>query len=299
MRSAFYLSVLFALFVLASCQREAGEILEESPPPTSLTNDSIYLKMIVYLDTISPPGLDSVDKFVFYYDDLKRLDSIDWTLFSGGATNSAIHMYEKRFYTGNDTLPYKTTSFVDPGGADAYTTVFYTYQNGVIVEDSIITDIHGSVSTTVKKFKFYGNGRTGQNYYSINGNERHLTDSLISVQTFQNGNTVLQLDTSYLSQTFHTQKTIRQFDTHPNPLKRINPPYPIITFLGFTGGDFSFLQLTNSINNEIRVQSTLDGADYEDIYENFQYRADGYPVLSRETDGEYKYRVVYIYQALP
>lgn len=284
------------LSFFTSCQPEPDDTLPT--PPRLEVNDSISIKMIVSIDTSFASGIDTADKLVFHYDALNRLVLIDFYEYEAGEPGVIYHNTEQHFYNGNDTLPYKMSGKIDMAPGPPYLhTVFYRYQNAVIVYDSVITTSSGGfTSAQVRTFKWHGNGKISQNLYSVYPDSLHLTDSLVSVQTYQNGNLVLQFDTSLMASHGITQKSVYEYDNNINPLRRLNLPYPIVTDAGYTS-TWSFIQEVMSANNQTKDYRILEEWDlFSDYTTHYTYRSDGYPVLARHNTTDFKYKVFYYYQ---
>lgn len=303
-RNCFFFIIL--LFVLASCQPEPDDTLLDPPAPTDpvtppvLPNDSIYIRTMVIVDTDAAPGTDTIEKYVFHYDGLKRLDSLEWYDYEWHAPDGTyIHNYEKRYYNGNDTLPYKVmgTHRISPGTPVNTFTSYFQYLNGVVAHDSVIEASGTNVfNPSLRKYKLLGNGKFEQTDYAVPGSGPiYSVDSTISVQTLQNGNIISQLDTSFNAMAYHNVKLIQEFDSHPNPLRRITIPYMIVTRAGFN--NYPYLQRAVLNNNETKTQRYVEGTIYDDYTTTYKYRADGFPVEAVETwDGDYHYRTTYTYQ---
>src|SRR5262245_49068568 len=123
--------------VVISCQRQPDSSLPQptdngnnNNPPSS---DSTVLWKYIELDTTLASGSDTIDKTIFFYDNMKRFDhyySYDFSI-TGDFDTTTITYY----YQGGDTLPYKITSRYHETDLDLDTD-YYSYNNGIVAWDS-------------------------------------------------------------------------------------------------------------------------------------------------------------------
>jgi hypothetical protein len=228
-------------------------------PSPNEANDSAYVKMMVNFDTSFPSGLDTADVYQFFYDSQKRLIEVRSFFYEPGIIGGTLGYYEKRFYNGNDTLPYKLAQFwKDVFTNDQIDTVFLTYQNGVIVKDSV-KFYSGSqpYETIVNRYKALSGGRVSVSSHNWQNLGIDFSDSAISYQTWVNGNLTTQKDTSFLPSSW-TNEFSWQYDNHPNPFYRIALPY-LTTNAQLYIGDYGDLFMTKTVNNEIAYSETENG----------------------------------------
>lgn len=298
MKTALAFLYFSLVLLMISCQQEPDDVLPDPDP--SGEGDSTYLKMVISLDTSKPSGADTSIKYVFTYDAQKRLEQVLIFEYYPGTPGVRFEHLEKRFYSGSDTLPYKMVTYFDDAPTSAsIDTIYFTYHNGVLIKDSIIS-YQGTrlddVSTTT--FHQLANNRL----YAIRKVESDgilvSRDSLTSTQTWQNGNLRSQQDTLFLPGGIHTWDFQREFDNNPNPLRRTTLPYPMVNDDYWIGWDL-VLAGAKTNNNEIGSTWKADNTLYYEIAGLYQYRTDGYPVILRADDsGNGEYKMFFIYQKL-
>jgi hypothetical protein len=272
------LSALVGCFVI-SCQREVEDDLPG--PPTGSANDSILLAKYVEIDTTSPPGSDTITKFLYTYDSRKRIIKyVDIHYhFPGAFTGDTL--YGEYYYHGTDTLPYKASYDINVASSFfTNDTTFYFYSNGIVSRDSSMSWYHPpnisiGYRNTVTTYTRSGNNtlvreRTHYSHAST-GVDDEWTATIF--KTYNNGNITSQEDTSMLN-TFFTgyKRTDVTYDNHPNPFLKTDIPYAYSGSIEYTG-----------FNNPLTVKDIL-GADEENYTYSYQYRADGYPLIVRFVD---------------
>ena len=94
--------------------------------------------MYVELDTTAAAPLDTIIKKVFYYDNAKRNNIVDYVFYNAGAPYLRKSYF---FFIGTDTLPFKRvdlTPSVPASSPDHINdTTFYFYDNAVLKTDSV------------------------------------------------------------------------------------------------------------------------------------------------------------------
>lgn len=274
--------------MFASCQQE---INDPNPGQNSIGNDSIYISQYIELDTTL--GSDTTSKFIFLYDLQKRITQLkDYNYVTGTSTYEFITV-ENYFYNGNDTLPYKMV-VERADGANVLLwrdTAFFWYDNGVIKKDSVLIYDNAGALTYTRVI----------NYNKISSNKYKLTgtgipgDSVIINQTITNGNITREESRFYSGAIVVSNLDIQQtFDMNPDPFYRISLRYPI--WQSFSGAYFTGTQKNNS--TEYRISGSFSQEHYIAVY---QYRNDGYPVISRVADPSNPldcYKGIYVYSRL-
>jgi len=255
----------FAIF-FSSCQREINFDLPANPnPPTSA--DSTLLARFIDLDTTLPSGLDTIEQIFYSYDSQKRVKRC----FSTDYTDTETIDY---FYSGTDSLPFKTVSVWTNYGDIYRDTIFWSYMNGVVSKDSTIeydiTTSNQFFSTETVIYTPGGNNILLQSrIYHAPGPLAPVFDqwSGTIVQTRQNGDITMQDDTTH----FHVIYTDRahmeaNYDNKINPFYRVETPYPI-------------LRKSNVQKNNVVEELSWDvpSSLYSHNFYTYTYRADGYP----------------------
>ena len=261
-----------ALIILPACQREVDPgFLRPANPNDS--HDSIYLKQYTKLDTTLPSGSDTLLRSMISYDAQKRVIMISEYDFIFNELTVINY-----FYSGSDTLPYKTVMNYGDFISDYRDTSFFTYTNGIVSRDSTITfDITNNTffDTRVKIFTPSGNNTFIQSrgYFGYPPITPAYQWNGAMLQTRVNGNLTRQDDTS----TYNVKHSIRDhyeadYDNKINPLYRVTIHYPINDF--------------DTQKNNITEEKAWDGPGVFQIHTkyNYIYRNDGYPLSVTETD---------------
>jgi len=196
-------------------------------------------------------------------------------------------------YSGNDTLPYKTTGVWANALDTYYDTVFYFYSNGFVAKDSTIEYVGAA-----KQFS-----QIATRVYSPAGNNvmleyRHYSQPtalaadadkrLMIFTTWQNGNIAVQDDTSILIKFSYAAHEEVKYDDKINPLSQtFRTRYPV---LGFSFG--------SQTNNPVEDITWDNPSQPSRLTYSYTYRADGYPLSAKIFDdalgGEYL-KVIYVY----
>jgi hypothetical protein len=291
MNRSFSVLAVLVVLLLTSCQQEPDDVIL-SPSPNTVDNSS-YLKTIVSLDTSLPAGQDTSFVYHFLYDSQKRLVEIRGFDYETGLTEEN----EKRFYNGNDTLPYKVVFYLEetPPFADQIDTIYLTYQNGVIIKDSVIqysgTQRHTPI---VSYFRPLSANRWYISRYFQNPGGPVFKDSVVGNLTWANGNLISQKDTTF-QPLLNQWSSSAQYDNHPNPFYRYTLAYPFVSVFFMTRYPL-FDQRTR--NNQTSLTVTSNGTLSSQAQINYQYRSDGYPVSMTISGLGDTLKDLYFYQKL-
>lgn len=283
------LSVILIALVVVSCQRQP----DSSLPPNSNTgnnnngnnnnppsSDSTVLWKYIEIDTTLASGSDTVDKTIFFYDDMKRLDHYYAYDFSvPGDFDTTIVSY---YYQNNDTLPYKITSIYHETDLDLDTD-YYAYNNGIVAWDSSLHHttwiLYGSPvekeTAIVRTYQDHGNTTTVSEavYYILPaGSPCHSTYEVS--KTYVSGNIAGEqyVNPGCLGGSISSQW---QYDNKVNPFYLIDLHYPVHkTFYGngLTSQKNNATQEISSSNNNVPVNFI------------YTYRSDNYPLIVRTVD---------------
>lgn len=272
------LSVAFTLvsivIFISSCQKEIS--WETSG---RLNSDSTFLSKIIYLDTTLPAGQDTLYVIVYEYDAQDRLIKITEYLNDNGVIDS---YYTNFRYAGNDTLPLimkSTGTFYDSS------INYYRYSNGLIAFDSLVNydGINNSVSTE-KVISVMPIGSDRFLYKEVH--PPHIipgfpagsgsVDSTIFSRTVANGNLVDGIDSLWSDGIYVDKKVIHyDFDQKKSPFKKVSFWY---------NGYYSEASLGIAWgvgNNPLFVSETWGHIGQFTTSVNYDYNADGYPVIAR------------------
>jgi len=262
---------LISLFFF-SCQKEVhGDIPQDVNPATQ--NDSILLSKYIELDTTLPSGADTMFQIRYTYDNEKRLKRYYLTDY---ADEETVDFY----YSGSDTLPYKTVDFWTNYGDVYRDTIFYSYINGLVSKDSII-EYNNSANqffyTEVRSFTPVGSNTFLQHrHYSSPGQSLPDDEAKGTVyKTYQNGNIVVQDDSTSLSIGFaYSAHQEVKYDNKVNPFYKALPVrYPIL-----------YYWLIAQKNNPLENISWDDVSYPGHLLYSYTYRQDGYPISVKITD---------------
>lgn len=296
---------LLSLIVLCwSCQQEV-DFSPEGPGPVPMpVNDSSYLTMIVTIDTLAPAGLDTIYKHVYSYDAQKRLVRARAYEYQSGIQRPII-TEERRYYKGNDTLPYMYSMIYDnvPSTLEV-DSVFLTWQNGVVVKDSTrgyLDDgsLYAIYVTTISQLS-----NTNYLVKRVDLSNPGYIDSILSTRIWNNGNLVSGKDSvwAFYAPGLEVYEYQHQYDNKPDPLSPIALPYMVSNDEIALGPEDFLTNGYKSRNNIIKLTGSLSGPlignnpfTAEWFYE---YRADGYPVVSRYAEYAPDAKRIYIYSRL-
>lgn len=280
--------VLLSMIGFVSCQKEVEGSLTEQ-----VGSDTTFLDRIYSLDSISPTQTDTFSKSFLIYDNQKRLkQALTYTV---GEIDTFRTDY---FYTGTDTLPFKsvdhTLSDIGLGLTYYRDTTFYQYDmNGKIIKDSSLERYvtgNQDFGVSVRDFGISGNKVVidSRAYDLISGQYVLRNTSVYRKAVFVttiNGNIVQQTDTAF---GFSTGIQLT-YNNNPDPAYKVNKVhYPIL----YNDGDSEQKNLL--ISSVVTSPSSTNSFQY-----NYIYRSDGYPSTIWLTDQTgYKIKTVLFYKTL-
>jgi hypothetical protein len=262
-----FLIVVSFVVGFISCQKEIDGGVTNNPQ-----SDSSYLDKLFALDTTLPSGMDTVEKAYFIYDNSKRLGKLTDYFFGPSYTDTSIREF---FYSGNSTTPYKEIYNDFYSSAHEVDTIYYTFSNGVVTKDSIISWILSTNSPLgVRASDYVSQGNSVSIYYRdyslISGNYV-LVGSNISTctTTYSGGNQISQIRTSGYSTFNNVQVT---YDNKLNPFAKVlKNKYPY--FGSYPGFDW----LVQNNNPKTIHYQEQPSDPYQDEQYTYIYRADNYP----------------------
>lgn len=280
--------VLLSMIGFVSCQKEVEGSLTEQ-----VGSDTTFLDRVYSLDSISPTQTDTFSKSFLVYDNQKRLkQALTYTV---GEIDTFRTDY---FYTGTDTLPFKTVDHTlsDIGLGLTYyrdTTFFQYDMNGKIIKDSSLERYvtgNQDFGVSVRDFGISGNKVVvdSRAYDLISGQYVLRNTSVYRKAVFVttiNGNIVQQTDTAFGLLT-GIQLT---YSNNPDPAYKVNKVhYPIL----YNDGDSEQKNLL--ISSVVTSPSSTNSFQY-----NYIYRSDGYPTTIWLTDQTgYQIKTVLFYKTL-
>jgi hypothetical protein len=267
----FVLGIALSSLLFSSCQKEIhGDILQ-SP----VNNDGTVLSKYIELDTTFSSGQDTTSIYTFSYDNQKRIKQIyQVKKFPGFPGALAYYITTDFFYSGGNTLPYKTIE-LDKEGITYVDTSFYTYNNEFVSTDSSVNyraDNNELLFTNVTSFSVTGNN-VFVKLKELNGVSLYQDSATLTI-TRQNGNIITQQDPDNTI-TYNMQLN---YDNKVNPFYNADIHYPII-----------YEHLFNSFNAQKNntteaISSTKLSGTKSQIKYIYTYRIDDYPLEVRKFD---------------
>ena len=299
MRNTILFTLLCIITLCWSCQQEVDFSPGEDPTGPDPVNDSSYLSMIVTIDTLAPAGLDTIYKHVYSYDAQKRLVRARAYEYQNGIQRPII-TEERRYYKGNDTLPYMYSMIYDnvPNTLEV-DSIFLTWQNGVVVKDSARSyaddgSLWAVFVTTISQLS-----NTNFLVKRVDLTNPGYIDSILSTRVWSNGNLQYSRDSvwDYNTGNLVVYEDNNEFDNHPDPLARIALPYLVSNDNVFLGPESFLTNGDRSRNNLVKATGSIDGNPYTaELF--YEYRADGYPVVYRYAEYAPDAKRIYIYSRL-
>jgi hypothetical protein len=285
--------LLFVSFVVGftSCQREIDPSILNRP-----VNDSGYIKMFFTRDTTFISKLDTLEKFLFFYDASKRIKRVDFYDYKPGVSGVQDFGFVERSYKGIDTLPYKV---VFKGvGSSVIDSTFIFRTNGIVEKDSTVTD---NQTRIMSYYLWTSSERIIQRRLHYNAAGNHVyTDSSLLIRKWVTPSKLSSSDSIYNGPPnsvlfdFGLLYTT-DYDNKPNPFKMMAAGgYPVdaLEVVSEPGLFFG----AKYRNNIIKFTFTIPPPLY--TYTNtYFYRSDGLPV-TMYTNADQTFKSTYIYQRL-
>lgn len=270
--------LVITVFLFNSCQRDVDGQLNTTNSVN--TKDSIYISKRIELDTTLASGSDTLSADQFYYDAAKRLLHLSSRDYKYGTHNLNATFDEYRFYSGSDTVPYKTVLItydaVLASTANDTTFLFYN-SNRLIIKDSTV-DYYNNILYSKERndFSLISSGR-----YLIKNSKLDITtgailggDSTISNINEVNNNLIADTDSVYNGGVLMTvYKYNAAYTLKFSPFYRLNIPYSVHNAQYY----FSF-----NLPNSESFQELTGGSAYNDFFTyQFEYNSLGYPTILR------------------
>ena len=276
--------ILMAI-VIVSCQKESSTEPPSNggngnnPPP----NDSTLLWKYIETDPTLPAGSDTTLQVIYTYDNKKRLSSYHTNFYYGAEQTVDL------FYSGNDTLPYKSTSISTSNGDVYRDTVFYSYLNGFVNKDSTV-EYNGSTNQLIEISAFEytpdGNNTLFQYRHYSSPSTMSPDDELnfTLFKTYQGDNITMQEDTSSVVLFSWAHEQVSYDD-------KINPFYEV------TPVNYSVLGpwLNAQKNNPVDDISWDTPSQPEHLIYTYTYRADGRPLSVAVTGPADEWKGIFLY----
>jgi hypothetical protein len=293
-KTTFFLIVISIALLFTSCQREIDWGLINKT-----RSDSIYINSLVILDSFIASPNDTAVKFLFDYDNQKRLSRLREFHYVSNTTDFTSDI---RFsYTANDTLPsvlYSIASYNYP----VYDTAYLSYITGKITRDSSAYGISGSPKSFVKiDFLQSGNGLYTGNYIDSVAGFPSSSISVNSYVNWQNGNLLTEIDTLHFpGAADQIESKFYTYDQKPNPLHKALLSFPITAYyfntLTSAHGNWYLKAFVNYSANNILTE--LYNPSNELITWVYTYGANGLPKLAIRQRALSLRKVLYNYISL-
>ncbi len=264
----------FCLLVLVSCQKEISVESGNSPSIDS----AMQFNSIIALDTTKAAPFDTTYKLFATYDGQKRITATMMVEYNNTGAIVDTFWIEKLLYSGNDTLPFKSTTMLDEGTVRLDTAYFAYAATGKLLYDSTnskqMNPPQPDIETSVFRYTHFANRIAVDEKSYINQTLNHQANYTIWA-TWQNGNIVTQQDTTTTNdvETFNVS-----YDTKPNPLYALRPNSPFVTY----GSDFLLFDTKNNvaeINNTLQYPSSGGTSEHYKYF--YTYNTQGYPAIAR------------------
>ena len=283
--------------IIYSCQKEPSS----NTPPIVTRDDSTTLLMYIDLDTTQAAGLDTLNIQKYSYDNSKRLMKSAYIEYESGmpAHFSITNLY----YNGTDTLPFKKTetNYDSPGGtAGLSDTAYYIYNGDKIISDSVRSGYNSF--PVVGKYAYDNNKVTETRLdYSLTPPAYPYSHEVYLTKI--NGNTTLQMDTTFLDGVLSSSTRFSfVYDVKINPFYNIPQPFVERSFPYYDGETYSE-EMVYEKNNPTDINETGDpfgtGAFHFKYF--YEYKSNGYPSVARvydQDDPSNFYKRIFIYTKL-
>lgn len=281
--------------LIISCQKEIGLDSETSPIPNPSITDTTLLRKFILLDTTLAAPNDTIYKYSFYYDNLKRC-----TVLKGNDGIDSFVVFN--IFNGNDTLITKRKIY-DFSSGDS-TIEYLTYSPaGKILYDSI-----KEYSLSISNFFLDYQNTTNQNgIIAVKSNGTQFEYNKFSTLRDNNGNILNVKDSlsvlsgiNYLLK--ETANSTISYDTRKNPFYKLVPNFLVNVQLEsstiFTFIPFQSLPQKNNILTETKFfNPQTSGLDNVSNTYQYIYNLNNYPVIVRVRDilNNKNYKGIYVY----
>ena len=286
-----YLSIFATLILLATaCQKKDDTI----PVPPITADTTLLLKTFAVLDTTVGAPNDTLFKYTFFYDNLKRC-----TLFRGSDGTDSFSVYNS--FSGSDTVVVKRRLYDHTSGDSSIEYIRYSAVHKRLVDS--IKEYASAITTFFIDYQYTSNAG-GKIIVKSNGSQFEYNNFATTLDA--NGNILNAKDSLFVftGASYALTETANAniaYDTRINPFYKIVPAYlvnaqiessPVHTFIPFQS-----LQ-KNNILSETKVLTPLTpGLDNFNNTFQYTYNAFNYPttVKIRDVLNSRYYKGVYVY----
>ena len=273
-----FIAVISLLSIFVSCTPD--DVLERASMQQSA--DSNYLSKIYQVDSIAGATIDTIMISTYTYDNLKRVISFTDSLFH---TQGTVPVPKRGYfyYSGTDTLPYKTIEIIPTvDGDDSTIRYFFFDAHHLRKMDSVFT-YQGPLGPTLrvlaKRYYSYSLGKISDTsfessifqVYFYNKSDSAILDvngnMLYSSQSVYNG-----VNDSFLYRFIYTAN----YDNHPSPFVHLSNLKCRDIFPPRWAGFKDFPQNNNPLHLIEYIQGTTSHYDI-DYTGHYLYNFAGYP----------------------
>lgn len=280
---------LSLLCSIISCNKDNSGDTVNPPPPTG--QDTI-LSAVYAIDTTLPAPFDTIARYKVTFDALNRTSLIT-ELDTRPNGDSDYYSVQAFIYNGTDINAARRTEYTRTFSGTSVTvqrdTSYYNFTNGKCIYDSVTSTNRYSAD----KFAYAGN-TVLRNGTTVGFGNKSVHQSTI-YQTFTNGNLTHQLDTLVSHLTTVTNPAFFSYQREEittSYLPNRNPFYQVIKSfqrpyyyddLGI-GSAMAPEYLIAQQHQALTIWSnSSSGNNIYDLTYSYTFRADGYPLLARQT----------------
>jgi hypothetical protein len=295
------------IILLAACQKEIN--IDLSPKRTTAI-DSNYLQKFLYIEKTA--GIvDTTDSWIYVYDNLKRVTS----LYDSTSDPASEQIRWDYFYSGTDTLPYKSIRRLWGSSIEDTTVTFHFYINGINARDSVLDfyrSLQGAIYQTSKKIKNYSYTAGKIIGFSV---LTYFVNPLSNPISYFKDTALLDINGNMLQCNEYEANSAASsayrpfifstitYDNHPSPFNKLSN----VKCFGVFPKPESFLEEFPQVYNQIYIHQNIylfssQGSSFEQDYTNqYIYKLNGYPQEIFSFDpgvpGDYS-KIAFIYKSL-
>lgn len=266
------LLLVSSVVFISSCQKEI------SPTVLTTSNDTALLKLVVYLDSTKPAGIDTMFKATYSYDSQDRLVHSVQLEYTPG-----IFSFTYDFsYTGNSKYPFKQVTVQD--GQQPF--LRYPSYNGSneVVRDSFFSSVTPN-TVTIQSFSTRLGG-----YLMVFKQKDLMTgtvidrDSILYHRVITAGNIMSGIDSNYHPALgLSTVNYAYRYDNKINPFLSIVNVYPYLGFYFFSGDGYILPIGRNNATSFSEIYRDATSSDQTSGTISYNYNSDALPVAGKIT----------------
>lgn len=293
-----YLQLFGLIIFIASCSKETTSPSPNPNPNPVVTQPPLLLKKFIVIDPHIAPPNDTIEAYVYTFDNLDRCTMINYVRYPGMETDTTI-----QYYNGTDTNMNKRDIHYNGASTTDYQEFFRYSSNGKMISDSTISIYAASPpSTTVYHYDIPNDSTVYTNVIPPAILYRHLNQHSKKDAA---GNITFELDSvfAYNSSTgtfpFSFLKQVKTtYDTNPNPFYRIYPKRPTQYDYNTLADDIPFFLFIPQKNNILSETDNNGGPVFNYLHSFvYSYNTNGSPatvIFSNSTTG-YALKGIFVY----